>query len=472
MAPHSTFSLTQLHLDVQEALKQWQDPNAASVLAYLQLFRQLQQAEGGNARHTANRVLLRGLAALEAENGRFARILRLRFLDDIKAEVAANQLGLAGSTIYALQSDAIQRLAELLYVMEVQARAEQRAIVQQRLEASTYDHLVGAAAHLEQLTDLLIAAGPPWLIAIEGMGGIGKTALADALLRRLIELPDFADIGWVTARQANFDLGGGLMAVEQPALTTTALIQLLVAQLNDDNPLLTTMSTAKQLSLLQTQLKARAHLIVIDNLETLLDVKTLLPLLRQLANPTRFLLTTRERFLSEPGIYHFEVPELSAPDALYLVRKEAADSNVGYLKTASDEELRPIYATVGGNPLALRLVVGQSYFDNLELVLADLVQARGARAEKLYTFLYQRAWANLDEDARSVWLALPVVIGRNATSEMLTIITGLAEHPVRMALEKLLRLNLVNAHGSINSRYYTLHNLTRAFLQEQVGKWR
>ena len=66
------------------------------------------------------------------------------------------------------------------------------------------------------------------------------------------------------------------------------------------------------------------------------------------------------------------------------------------LVAASDETLHPIFETVGGNPLALRLVVGQTTVHALPDVLDALRLARGRTVEQLYTFIYRQAWENLD----------------------------------------------------------------------------
>lgn len=68
-----------------------------------------------------------------------------------------------------------------------------------------------------------------WLIAVEGMGGIGKTALADKLVRDQIAANQWEEVAWVTARQTVMNLGGGIKAVERPALTVEALVEQLTA---------------------------------------------------------------------------------------------------------------------------------------------------------------------------------------------------------------------------------------------------
>ena len=43
---------------------------------------------------------------------------------------------------------------------------------------------------------------------------------------------------------------------------------------------------------------------------------------------------------------------------------------------------------------------------------------------------------------------------------------------VRSALNQLVTLNLVDTRGDANARRYSIHGLTRTFLQEQVLQWR
>jgi hypothetical protein len=80
--------------------------------------------------------------------------------------------------------------------------------------------------------------------------------------------------------------------------------------------------------MLRSSLKRTPHLIVIDNLETVQDVDVLLAHLRDLADPTRFVLTSRHNLYHEHDIHHFAVPELDHTQALTLMRFEATIRNL------------------------------------------------------------------------------------------------------------------------------------------------
>ncbi|NJN97521.1 MAG: hypothetical protein HC875_27295 [Anaerolineales bacterium] len=225
------------------------------------------------------------------------------------------------------------------------------------------------------------------------------------------------------------------------------------------------------MALLETRLKQQPHLIVVDNLETVVDLEALLPTLRDLSNPTKFLLTTREKLPYESGIYHFSLLSLNEADTLQLIRHEATLSNPPYLQAANEAELKAVYQVVGGNPLALRLVVGQTHFFTLPTILADLSAARGKQVEGLFTFIYRRAWEQLDEITRRVFLAMPLVADGQGTLEHLTDLTGIGPADLRNALTWLVTLNLVDRRGEAHDSYYTIHQLTRTFLHEQVLRW-
>lgn len=456
---------------VQEALKQWYaDPSTGSAIDYLNLVAFERRTGAANIREAANRVLNQGLTALAATNDADANVLRLRFLDGHATFVVANRLNVAQPTIYRHQSHAIDQLANVLAEMESRVRNQRQASLEARLEPATYLRLFGIDAHRDRLLDVVLDAAPPWIVSLDGMGGIGKTSLADAIARAVIRQRLDGEIAWVSARQQRLDLGGVVRHIDQPALTVASLLEALTAQLLPGTPPFT--SSERAVSALRAVFDDHPTLIVVDNLETVTDVESLLPVLHQLAGPAKFLLTSRHSLFGQTGVFHLRVPELGEPDALALVRLEAGQRNLPELAAAGDAELHPIYQTVGGNPLALRLVVGQSHIHSLPTVLGDLQAARGTPVETLYSFIYRWAWDNLSETPRRALLAMPLVTDRGGSLAFLAQLSGLEAGELSDALTELVTLSLVDSRGGVLDRRYTIHNLTRTFLLEQVIRWR
>jgi len=464
------------HLEeqVHRALNDWYKP--ASVDAALGDSLSVQQQlplQQGHYRRAINQVLQQGIQALGADDPDGATLLTLHYIDGKTAAQIAKKLNVVDQTVFKAQREKIKRLAAWFARREEALYQDKLAVVVNRLERPTYNHLIGVDSHLTQLASVVNASTAPWLVALEGLGGVGKTTLADALMRRLIAAPRWADFAWVTARQQVLNLGGGLRPIDKPALSAEALIDALYTQLQAATNG-TPRSLAEKHTWLQQQMKAKAHLVVIDNLETVTDVTVLLATLHDLSNPSKFILTTRYSHHEEADHYHFPVPELDATAAFALLREEARQRNLPALAAATDGELKPIYAAVGGNPLALRLVAGQSHTYSLRTILDHLRQGRTQSIENLYTYLYRTAWDSLDETARRTLLLMPLV--QEEGEELAYLLAmgkagNLDESALLAGLQMLVARNLVDSRGDLHNRRYTIHNLTRTFLQEQVLRW-
>ncbi|MEZ4867538.1 MAG: ATP-binding protein [Caldilineaceae bacterium] len=463
-----------LYAAVRQALRLWHETGNENPLAHLLTFQQSSGQE--DVRHFVNSRLLTALETMACQHADAAKLLRMRYLDGMTADAVAYRLGMSTANLNKKQKRALYTLAAVIQEQEDELQAAHQACSLNRLEAPTYDRLFGVDALASQLLHLLATNEQPWLVVLEGIGGIGKTALADAVMRQAIAQRRFAGFGWVSARQQRFHLAGAIQTLDQPVLTADQLIEQLASQLWSADatamPVVAPVIAGEAaLARLTTRLKTTPHLIVVDNLETMGDLEALLPTLQRLANPTKFLLTSRVRLYSETATYPFAMPELGETDALALVRHEAALRNQPDLAGAAPEVLQPIYATVGGNPLALRLIVGQTRIHTLDLILSDLKAARGQAVTELYTYIYRYAWEHLDDLSRRALIAMPFAPPHGATVEHLVGVSQLPAADLRAALQQLVTLNLVNRAGALHESRYTIHSLTRTFLLEQVVQW-
>lgn len=462
-------SVQQINKIIKQALKCWhQDTEVDPFFRQFYLYRKSQQKARGNAKLALNQFLIDGIKLLQERYEQEAQFLQARYLDRQSMQRIMNQMNLAESTLYMLQRHAINLLAETIMATEQETATRQKTVMAERLGGPSDSELVGIQAQLNQLQQLVTTAGPPWLIAIEGIGGIGKTTLANALLHRLIEHGQVDEIGWLSAQRERLTLMGKLEGTARPALTVAQLLEELAKQLIPGSA---GTPPDRLTTALQSRLKELPHVIVIDNLETVMDVESLLPTLQMLANPTKFVLTTRESLYGAPHLYHAKVEQLSLAHALQLIRQEGQSRGLPVLAMSSDAELQPIFETVGGNPLALRLIVGQNHVYGLASILHDLRQACSNTADNLYTYIYQKAWAKLDRLARRALLVMPLASPYGDELEYLAEVGDLDVDELRIALNQLVSLNLVDAHGGLHDRRYSIHSLTRAFLEEQVAKW-
>ncbi|MEM7028015.1 MAG: BTAD domain-containing putative transcriptional regulator [Chloroflexota bacterium] len=336
-----------------------------------------------------------------------------------------------------------------------------------RLDPLPDQQLFGVKDDQAKLEAALQDDDRPWIIAIDGIGGLGKTTLAHSLVHGFVHRERFADIGWVSAKQEEFLPTSGISDLDRPALDVDGLSDVLLQQLDERANL--SVSPREKLLALTHLLKSQPYLVVIDNLETLLDHEALLPQLRQWANPSKFLLTSRISLQSQSDVLCLSLNELSQADAIAFLQFEAKTRGLSTLIEASHPQLEAIYNTVGGNPLALKLVIGQSQFVPLSTVLENLETAQGKRVDELYTYIYWQAWQMMDDICRELFLSMP--LSPNSSFSELTDVCPMDIDDVQYALGELIKLSLIEVGGTIEEPRYRLHRLTETFLMYEVLKW-
>ncbi|MCC9074593.1 ATP-binding protein [Litorilinea aerophila] len=483
----STFSPGNRYQQLLVALRGWQgNLYHDSPLQDWPLYGQIQAslAPGTAAREVTDHLLEQLLQRLERVDGRAARLIRDRFQKGLSRQILSRRYTLSLSHLDRLQRQAIEKLVMLAEEMEREQLARQpdlpraapedvRTMAQLRLDLIVgRERLFGVEVPLRTLLRQLQQPDPPYLYLIEGIGGIGKTALAAAAVRQLLADGHLQMLAWVTAQQQRLRLDGHLETVPNPTVTVEAVMAALVDQLlpPDEHPVPFTLERA--LAPLRARLDENPGVVVVDNLETIDEVQSLLPVLRALAGPTRILLTSRFHPPTDTPYHVLHLTELGSRDALALVRYQARVAGIPELADLSPSHFEPIYAVVGGNPLALRLLVGQCRYQHLEAVLQGLADVQGEAAEQLYEYLYAQAWEHLETLERKLLLSMVLVPPAGADLEYIAVISELPESAVRAGLFHLVDLSLVeHRRNALDQSVYSIHSLTRNFLHTQILQW-
>ncbi len=454
--------------DVHLALKDWHSGSEASPLLRLHLAMSVHKQHAvDNPRLLSNQILLEGLERLEQLDAEAAELLKCRFLSAETARTVAYHINVSEDTVYQRQRAAIEKLAEIIWAQEVVHLHEQARRIETRLAPASYTRLFGVAEKRAALQAHMETARAPWILTLEGIGGIGKTSLADALSREAIYGGYFRDVAWISVRQRLFRPASGVEAdTSEPALSWKMMLDHLIEQF--DLRGLRRQSDNEKLVGLQAHLKTCPVLMVVDNLETIADYRALVPQLRRLINPGKFLITTRYSLRGESGIYIMELTGLSPQATFDLIRYEAGAQGLAELADASDEALTPIYEMTGGNPLATKLVIGQAHTFPLTVILQRLEAARGTTTRELLDFIYAEAWALLEEDCRQVISALALTAEGGSRLELLARSAGLDIDRAVTCLQHLAMLSLVQVKGDLHAKRYSLHQLTRTFVKRQM----
>ena len=452
---------------IHQALKSWHAPHTGEDLDTLLLARQV-QGEGNSAspRLVSNKILIAGLDSLKQVDPAAFELLQRRFLNRETAREIAYRFNMSEDVIYQQQRAAIAGLARSIWQQEIALRKLQAQRLMRRLEPPTYTRLFGVTEILADIRTWLESAAAPWIFSLEGMGGVGKTALADLLARNLAQDVHFQEVAWISVRQRLFQMPG--VVETHSTLSSLSLLEL-VERLIDQFDLLhlKRQSDTEKLLGVKTFLKTQPCLVIVDNLESVVDYRTLVAQLRDLTNPSKFVITTRYSVRGESGVHIITLPGLSCPDTLQFIRYEATQQGLHELATASDTVLTPIYDLTRGNPLATKLVVGQVHTFALATVLERLGGIAAHPATELLDFLYADAWSLLDQKQRQVLRAMLLTPDGGGHIEHISAASGLDIGETASCLQRLAILALVNITGGLHERRYALHHLMRTFVAGQ-----
>ncbi|MCW5875618.1 MAG: hypothetical protein KIS85_01930 [Anaerolineales bacterium] len=397
----------------------------------------------------------RAYAQLEEAIGQFshqprhAEVLLRRFRDDENTRRIAFDWHCSPDHVNRVQREAIQSLALWLHSQEEVLRSREIHRQLARLPASTYSVLVGRERLVAQLVGLLERADGPGVVALTGLGGLGKTALADAAVRQIAQGRAFDEILWLRAEPGQ--------SWNWPLLKERLARELLPGWLP---------GSEFDADLLRT-LKGQPHLVVLDNLETE-AAEEWLGELQALCHPSKFLLTHRRLPGALQDVHVVKITELSQAEAgqfllgqLYLLGlSEAADD--------AQAQLAQIFEHTGGNPLALKLVAGLLRSLSLESILGALQRGSSSSADQLYASIYQAAWTTLPPPARRLLLAFTLVGEEGASLQQLEAIDGLRARQRHDALEQLTGLSLLELRRAGSEPRYGVHRLTQTFLAAQL----
>lgn len=345
----------------------------------------------------------------------------------------------------------------------LERRMDRSEHVNPHLPLATYSRLFGATEYSDRLQQHLTVESGSSIISIEGIGGIGKTALADYAVRQIIRHgTSFHDLLWVSAKQEYLTDTGIVHSAQATAqINVESLFDEVSQQLGLSDIL--RLSLPHKIERLTVQFRAKPYLVVIDNLETVADAEGLVPWLEKMARPTKFLLTSRQHVPALTTVTPIRLQELGQNDSINLVTHTAQEKQIGSI------EPERIYDLVGGNPLAIILTVSQMQFLPADTVLRGI--QRGT-TEDIYRYVYWKSWSVLTDHARKVLLTFPR-IGDQVDWQWLTMSEEFSEDDLRDALQQLIDLSLIQPQrGANNDLIYTIHRLTHTFLQTEVLGWK
>ena len=185
-----------------------------------------------------------------------------------------------------------------------------------------------------------------WITVIDGIGGVGKTALALNCAEHITELSvagesDFEFVIWASAKTERLNPRG--IVELQPNFTDLSSLTrtiLEVTGFGDSDP-------EEPIALIKEILAISKTLLVLDNLETVSD-PDLYEFLQDVPPPSKVLATTRTRM--EGSHKNLRLTALPNSDALELIRQLANDLDSQELSQEQEDTLIGLIDRVGESP--------------------------------------------------------------------------------------------------------------------------
>lgn len=280
----------------------------------------------------------------------------------------------AVDNIYNLIPNATDDLCNAVLHREQWAREGRIEALETRIlePENKIGEFVGVQAHIKKLREILDDPKSRWIILVYGEESIGKTTSVSQLLKRIaIEDCSWPGLLWVTAPPPRVSA----VATPYPVLAPEDLVGRLLALATKKAPNIGEISLEHALLRLRLLFRKRKHVVVIDNLQTTADVKAILPAVRSLCAPTKFILIAREPLYEASDIYHYKVPPLSAVLSLQLLRDQVNFHGLN----ASDSDLQIICDHAKGNPKVLLTIMGQVREHGIDSVLSNLKNRNSER---------------------------------------------------------------------------------------------
>ena len=229
---------------------------------------------------------------------------------ELSAEAQQHQVALARQQLVAttqMSADLRQALLQLIGLVEQKVLAAPAPVAMlasprpyHNLPQPTYTEFVGRDEELTWLRQRLSPDDPVWQIAITGIGGVGKSALALTIAheyrRRYNELPPeerFEAIIWVSAKEEVLTAFGREPAdVPEQVLHRLEDVYTTIGHVLEREDI-TRAQPEEQNALVKSALKRHRTLLIMDNLESVKDDR-IKAFLRNLPPPTKAIITSRE----------------------------------------------------------------------------------------------------------------------------------------------------------------------------------
>ncbi len=275
--------------------------------------------------------------------------------------------------------------------LRLQWTSDSKATKVSYLPSKSYRELLGRQSNIDNIMSALLDKTGRRIVSIDGIGGIGKTALAQEIAKRSLS-HGFSDVVWLTAAEREGSV----------RMTFESVLDGIAIQLEDSS--LLKLEGETRLSKTRELLLQKKALIILDNMETAAEPQqTISDRLFSVIGSSKALLTSRHRFRSSGNdVYAIHLAGIDKEASFTLVKDTALEKNIPHVLDVTIEDLEPIIDVVGNSqsgysPLALKFMVGQlmEYDPKTIITYMTRVQISSDPNDLTYNADFNKFWSSI-----------------------------------------------------------------------------
>ncbi len=342
------------------------------------------------------------------------------------------------------------------------------------LPRKAYRQFIGRQALQTEIMTLLNDPYGYRLITIDGMGGIGKTALAHVIASKCLKRRQCESVLWIGSAT---DLLSAPGKEEQSEVAFERILYTIGSQLDIGD--LSQLSEDEIQERIHNRLCEKPMLVVLDNLDSFtLQQEEVVRQLEPILGLSKALLTSRIRFVGD--LYAIHLGGLEEDDAAKFVRLEAKERRLHHVERAHHKEIESIIRASGGSPLAMKLVVGQLGHLPIKTVLTHLEEVKSISSNRaideyvnLYRTIYLPTWKLLSTASESLLISISKFeSGFGISMKSIQGESQLTGDELAVCINELWRLSLLEVveptAASLNELRYSIHPLTQRFVCSDI----
>ena len=327
-----------------------------------------------------------------------------------------------------------------------------------RLLHPNCEKFIGRREKIDEVKSKLAFRHP--VIALDGLGGVGKTAIAIQAVHELYE--ESGRYLFIASLSAKSKMWLGHVSPRRPSFAGLHGLLLEIADVIPD--VAKTDDTLKLKQSIITFMRDMNGLVLVDNLEEIKDDGVIKFLSQEIPAPVKVLVTSR--IAKDLGALTISIPAMAAEEAKDLLSLEL--DRLGYESKREDEQhVSAILEAAGGVPLAIKWASQLAAERRSLKEASSTLRGAGLGKQEFLSFCFATMYDTLSDSAKDAAKLIPY-LDSEWKPMTLSIMLDLPIETVRLAVYELADKGIIYRTNEVTEDDYGVLPLTKEFLS---NKW-